>query len=94
MGVTLLYIAHPGPTATTTRSHGVGEIPAFDLLPIVGIDYPRSTMEVGDRVRVEWELEEIEAEVTGFPEPGKISILLDQGDEVTVPAATVHALND
>jgi hypothetical protein len=43
---------------------------------------------------VEWELEEIEAKVTGFPEPGKVSILLDQSDEVTVPAATVHALND
>lgn len=59
----------------------------------VGVDYPRDRMEVGDRVRVEWELEDIEAEVTGFPEPDKVSILLDQGDEVTVPAATVHPLN-
>jgi hypothetical protein len=60
---------------------------------LAGTAYPRDTVEVGDRVQVEWELEEIEAEVTGFPEPDKISILLDQGDEVTVPAATVRPLN-
>jgi hypothetical protein len=48
----------------------------------------------GDRVRVEWDLELIEAEFVGKRSPGKIVIRLDSGSEVPVPEDTVHALNE
>jgi hypothetical protein len=50
-------------------------------------------MEPDDRVRVEWEFDQIEAEVTGPESIGKIPIRLDSGDEVIVPAETVHPLD-
>lgn len=51
-------------------------------------------MEPGDRVRVDWEFDVIEAEVTGRESMGKIPIRLDNGEEVTVPADTVHPLDE
>lgn len=52
-------------------------------------------MDVGDRVKVDWELGEREAEITGFfPERDKIAILMDDGNEIQVPADTVHPLDD
>ncbi len=49
-------------------------------------------MQSGDRVLVDWEFDQIEAEMTGPASMGKIPIRLDNGDEVTVPAETVHPL--
>jgi hypothetical protein len=42
---------------------------------------------------VDWELEEIEAEFVGEQSGGKIVIRLDGGEEVPVPADTVHPLD-
>lgn len=51
-------------------------------------------MESGDRVLVDWEFDQIEAEMIGLPSQGKIPIRLDSGEEVSVPAETVHSLPD
>jgi hypothetical protein len=51
-------------------------------------------MEPGDRVLVDWDFDQIEAEMTDSPSQGKISIKLDSGEEISVPAETVHSLPD
>ena len=84
---------------------GLGGADAWDEILTVGeggASCPREAAEPsmlapvppGDRVRVEWELEEIEAEYVGEQAGGKVVIRLDSDDEVTVPADTVHALDE
>ncbi len=49
-------------------------------------------MEVGDRVIVEWDLEELPGRLVGLSEPGKATVVLDRhpDDEVPVPIEPVR----
>jgi len=49
-------------------------------------------MEIGDRVIVAWDLEELPGTLVGLTAPGKATVVLDRhpDDEVPVPIETVR----